>query len=68
MVHMRQSPVIDTLIVETPTARVTGVGEPPVPPLAPALCNALAAATGERVRVLPIASHLRTAKSASQPS
>jgi isoquinoline 1-oxidoreductase subunit beta len=45
---------VDVHIVES-TAPPAGVGEPGVPPFVPALCNAVYAATGKRVRELPLA-------------
>jgi isoquinoline 1-oxidoreductase beta subunit len=52
--RMNDAPVhVDVQIVES-TAPPAGVGEPGVPPFAPALCNAIFAATGKRVRELPL--------------
>ena len=48
-----EMPAVEVFIVPS-TAAPTGVGEPGVPPLAPALANAIHAATGIRVRELPI--------------
>jgi isoquinoline 1-oxidoreductase beta subunit len=53
MVRMFESPVIEVFIVPS-TEHPTGVGEPGVPPVAPAVANAIFAATGKRVRRLPI--------------
>lgn len=56
-VRMADMPRVDVHIVPS-AANPTGIGEPAVPPLAPAVANALAAATGKRVRKLPIATEL----------
>lgn len=46
---------VDVHIIETPeTTHAGGVGEPGVPPFAPALANAIFAATGKRLRNLPM--------------
>jgi isoquinoline 1-oxidoreductase subunit beta len=52
-VRMNEAPVVEAYFVPS-TEQPTGAGEPPVPPLAPALCNAIYAATKKRVRGLPI--------------
>jgi isoquinoline 1-oxidoreductase beta subunit len=52
--RMNDAPVhVDVQIVES-SAPPAGVGEPGVPPFVPALCNAIYAATGKRVRELPL--------------
>ncbi len=53
--RMEEMPAIEAYIVPS-TEAPTGIGEPPVPPLAPALCNAIYAATKKRIRSLPILS------------
>ncbi len=53
MVTLSQAPQVDTHIVPS-TRHPAGVGEPAVPPLAPAVANALFALTGKRLRSLPL--------------
>jgi len=54
-IRMNEIPKVEGYFVES-TEPPTGVGEPPIPPLAPAICNAIYAATKKRIRALPILS------------
>src|SRR5579864_5762220 len=53
--RMGETPAVEVYIVPSQEAP-TGIGEPPVPPIAPAVCNAIYAATKMRIRSLPILS------------
>jgi len=53
MLRIHEMPEVDVHLVES-SEPSTGIGEPGVPPVAPAVCNALFALTGKRIRRLPI--------------
>lgn len=56
LLRMHEAPVaIEAYFVDRANVHPTGLGEPSVPPLAPALANALYRATGKRYRSLPLA-------------
>ena len=52
--RINEAPVETHVHVVASTEAPTGVGEPGVPPMSPAICNAVFAATGKRIRELPI--------------
>jgi isoquinoline 1-oxidoreductase beta subunit len=57
LLRMTDSPArIETIIIESGEA-MGGVGEPPLPPIAPAVVNALVALTGKPIRELPLSRH-----------
>lgn len=56
VLRMNEMPTVEVHIVPS-TGAMGGAGEPGVPPIAPALANALHAATGKRIRNLPVRYH-----------
>ena len=53
MLRLSEMPVVEVHVVPS-SDKQGGIGEPSVGPIAPAVCNAIFAATGKRVRKLPI--------------
>jgi isoquinoline 1-oxidoreductase beta subunit len=53
ILRMNEAPDVDVIIIDSGTAP-TGVGEPGLPPVAPAVANAVFNATGQRLRSLPL--------------
>jgi len=56
-IRMNQAPPIEVRILEN-GEKIRGIGEPGTPPAAPALANAIFAATGKRIRELPLRKHV----------
>jgi isoquinoline 1-oxidoreductase beta subunit len=54
MARMNNAPRETNTYIVVSDAPPAGIGEPPLPPFAPALCNAIFAATGKRIRELPL--------------
>ena len=54
LLRIGSAPKVDVHFIQSEYAP-TGLGEPALPPIAPAVCNAIFAASGYRVRELPLA-------------
>jgi len=57
MLRIDEMPVVETYLALSGGDKWGGIGEPGTPPIAPAVCNAIFAATGKRIRSLPLKHH-----------
>ncbi len=60
VLRIDQMPKVEVHIVAS-TEKPTGIGEPGLPPIGPAVANALMAATGQRFRTLPLPASIKSA-------
>jgi isoquinoline 1-oxidoreductase subunit beta len=57
MLRLDAMPEVETHLALTGGKKWGGIGEPGVPPVAPAVCNAIFKITGKRIRSLPLSNH-----------
>jgi isoquinoline 1-oxidoreductase subunit beta len=62
LLRMNEAPTVEVHFVNA-AANPTGLGEPPVPPVAPAVANAWFALSSQRVRRLPLVPAVRAGRS-----
>jgi CO/xanthine dehydrogenase Mo-binding subunit len=61
LLRMNECPPIEAVMIESPEAKPLGLGEMSAPLAVPAVLNAIYAATGKRIRTIPLPSDLRQA-------
>jgi isoquinoline 1-oxidoreductase beta subunit len=68
MLKLKDTPAMETHLALSRGEKWGGIGEPGVPPVAPAVCNAVYRITGRRIRTLPLVTHDLSWTHRSEPS